>query len=421
MNIFKLVINEIIHRKVNFIFYLIIMGISVATVLATRTTLKLHDLQTETIIQQKSDEIDNRLAKLQDDYRKITLELGYNLLILPKGQNLANFYAQDFASKYMPESSTDILAKSKTLTVQHLLPSLTQKVIWPEFKQSVILIGVKGEVPYLYRNPKKPMLQPVPKGGMVVGYELQQSLDLKIGDKVKFKGEEFTISECKPRMGSKDDATIWITLDKAQELLNKQGKINAILALKCHCASGTLETIVEQVQKLLPDTQILQKNKEVEIRAKTRDRAKKEAKLTLATERKNRQLLKNNLLSFSSTLNSAIVLIAIFLVIINTLINVKACHEEIGILLTIGVSQFKIMAIFILKNLIVAIIAAIIGYFVGVTVAIKMRDTGAISDIISLTELTITIAGTIAFTLAASWVPTYLASQHDPASTIRKV
>ncbi len=421
MNIFKLVNKEILRRKTNYLFGFTTVAIAVAIITGSLSLLKVHDIQTAAIVETKEEEVMQRVRKMQDDYRKITLELGFNLLIIPEGQNLGNFYADDFASKYMPETATDKLAESRHLTIQHLLPSLTRKIVWTEYKQSIILIGTKGEVPYLYRNPKKPMLQPVPEGGIMLGYELHRILNLHIGDKIKLLGREFTVYKCNERRGSKDDATVWIPLKDAQELLNKPGLINAILALKCHCAGNSLSKILTEVKKILPNVQILQKNKEVAIRAKARDRAKKEAKEAVAAEALARKQLKEEQLRFTEVIVPLVLIVGGVMISLTFLANVKARRDEIGILRTIGVKQHSILQVFLLKAIHMSIPGAIVGYLAGIYTAI-FHASGAASwsTLSSAKTLAMTIGAALLASIISSWLPAFYASQQDPAEIMRE-
>ena len=85
------------------------------------TLLRAHDIRTEQIVDAKEAATRAEMAKMEDDYRKIMKDLGFNVLILPNDQNLADLYADDFASKYMPEEYVERLAKSDIVTIQHLL------------------------------------------------------------------------------------------------------------------------------------------------------------------------------------------------------------------------------------------------------------------------------------------------------------
>jgi hypothetical protein len=69
---------------------------------------------------------------------------------------------------------------------------------------------------------KKPMVDPVAPGSIVLGYELHDSLGLKRGDRLTLLGREFTVGTCYAMRGNKDDITAWIHLAEAQELLEDQ-------------------------------------------------------------------------------------------------------------------------------------------------------------------------------------------------------
>ena len=131
MSIRRLVLKEILHRKLNFALGLSSVIVAVACLVGALTLLSAHDIRTEGIVARKQAETDERMRGLEDDYRKIMKGMGFNVLILPKGQS-SDFWEHDFASKYMPEEYADRLAESGVMTIRHLLPSLQQKVKWPE-------------------------------------------------------------------------------------------------------------------------------------------------------------------------------------------------------------------------------------------------------------------------------------------------
>src|SRR5262245_5257400 len=234
MSLWRLVTREILYRKLNFALALLSVLTAVGCLVAALTLLRRHDLQTEQLVAQKEaetaarmqeveesshermeafeKETADKMKRLEDDYRKIMLTLGFNVLILPKDQKLSDLYTDDFASHTMPEDYAERLAKSRVVTINHLLPSLQQKLKWPEEKRAIILIGVRGEIPILHAAEKKSLLQPVPPGAAVVGHELHRNLELKVGDKIKLLGREFKVHQLHPERGNKDDITIWINL-----------------------------------------------------------------------------------------------------------------------------------------------------------------------------------------------------------------
>ncbi|MHC4244593.1 MAG: hypothetical protein ACYSU4_19460, partial [Planctomycetota bacterium] len=147
MTIWRLVFSEILHRRMNFALGVLSVMVASASFIGSVTLLNIHDLRTSQILQDKQDELADRMAELTDVTRKAMLKLGFNVVILPKDQNLADWYADDYASKYMPEDYVHRLADSGIVTVRHFLPSIQQKIEWPERKRKIILVGTRGEVP----------------------------------------------------------------------------------------------------------------------------------------------------------------------------------------------------------------------------------------------------------------------------------
>ncbi|MFN4257747.1 MAG: FtsX-like permease family protein [Gemmataceae bacterium] len=270
------------------------------TALEQNTAGKLQQLDQDSALQLQAIEqiTAERMKKLEDDFRKITKNLGFNVLILHKDQKLDELHARDYPSHYMPEKYVDVLAKSDIVTINHLLPLLQEKLKWPEHAdKEIILAGTRGEVPILHRDPKKPILDPVPPGAIVVGHALHSSLHLVAGDIVKLLGREFKIHKLHAQRGNKDDITVWINLGDAQELLNRQGQINALLALECTCAEERLPEIRKEITTLLPDTQVIEFASQALARAEARRRVALEAQEAIELAKKQadakRQLIEN--------------------------------------------------------------------------------------------------------------------------------
>ena len=143
----ELVAKEILHSKLNFALLLLAVAMAIASLAGAMTLLEVHDVRTQQILADKHAETQQRMAQLEDDMRKAMLGLGFNIVILSKDQKLEDWYAQDYAASYLPEQYADRLASSKTVTVQHLLPTLQERVLWPEKKRTIILVGSRGELP----------------------------------------------------------------------------------------------------------------------------------------------------------------------------------------------------------------------------------------------------------------------------------
>ena len=92
------------------------------------------------------------MQKLEDDIRKSMKGLGFNIYIFPEGQDLSEVYSKGYASKTMPEEYVYKLANSNIVTVNHLLPTLTQSLEWPEYQRQIVLIGIRGQVPISWQT-----------------------------------------------------------------------------------------------------------------------------------------------------------------------------------------------------------------------------------------------------------------------------
>ena len=169
----------------------------------------------------------------------------------------------------------------RSVTVNHLLPSVTKRVHWEEQNREVVVVGTRGEVPIQHRGLKKSLLDEVAVGKIVVGHEIHRELDLKKSDKVQFKGREFTVSKLHAERGSVDDVTVWINLAEAQELLGMQNLINAILALECDCSGDRISQIRDEISAILPGTQVVERYSQALTRAESRAKAKESAATAL--------------------------------------------------------------------------------------------------------------------------------------------
>jgi len=419
MKIRYLVYKEIKRRKLNFFLGLLSVLFAVSTVTGALTMLRIHDLNTFKLISQKEKETKERMDILEDDYRKIMKNLGFNLLILPKDQNVSDLYANDFASKYMPESYIDSLAASRSVLIRHLLPSLQQKVVWPEKQRTIVLTGTRGEVPFLHKAPKEPMMIAVPKGTVIMGYELHKSLGLKVGDKIKLMSRSFTVGKCNDARGNIDDITIWIDLKEAQELLNKPNKINAILALKCHCARSNMAEVRDEVHAVLPGTKVLEKGSKVIMRAEARDRATREAKEAIAAEVKHRENIRSESENFAAILLPLVILFSALWIVFLFIGNVRERKSEIGILRAMGVNEKTIMQLFFNKALIMGLIGAVSGFFLGI--AIGSIWGGVFS--ITLFNVNLLVSAVIlapVLSVAAAYIPATIAIRQDPAEVLKE-
>jgi ABC-type lipoprotein release transport system permease subunit len=401
MTFWRLVAREILYRKVNFALGVVSVLVAVGCLVGELSLLRAHDLRTQA-----------RMARLNDEMRKEMKKLGFNILILPKDQNLADLYATDYASKHMPEEYVKRLANSKIMTVRHLLPSLRKKIEWREQGGRVaLLIGVRGEVPVVHRSPKKPILYPVPPGTVIVGYHLHKPLGLKKGDTVTILGREFTVHQCNDERGSKDDIALWANLEEAQALLDKEGQINEIMALKCQCAGMGILQVRKEIQRILPDTQVVEFATKAMARARAREAAAAAAQETRAA-----------MARFAAWLVPIVTLGAIVWIGFLAFANVRDRRQEIGILRAVGVGSRRVFLVFLAKAVLFGIVGAALGYVGGTGVGWLWGDVPSAEGYAALFDPLLLLGALLVAPLLAclaSWLPALMAAQQDPAVVLR--
>ncbi len=424
MNISYLTLKEISHHKLQFLLGLLAVTTAVTTVVAVMFAMRAFDLQTEKIVAEQEEKVTKEMNRLENEMRKITKGLGFNIYIFPEGQNLNEVYAEGYASKTMPESYVTKLAKSDIVTVNHLLPSLTEKIEWKEHKRTIMLIGIRGEIPMMFGAPKKPLINPVKEGGAILGYELHNSLSLKQGDTITIKDRQFTIQGCNKKRGNIDDISIWINLSDAQEMLNKKDKINAILALECNCSSvDRLAEIRQELTAILPGTTIIEKESKALARAEAREQAKRTAIKQIKSIKQHRSVMKNEKNKISNTTTTLIVILAMGFIAYLTFMNVKERVSEIGILLAVGNSTPTILVLFMARAVIMGISGAVVGivtligfYYIFVD---KIFAGVLLTDLFDYREVALLLIAAPLLTCAAAWLPAFSASQKDPAAVLR--
>ena len=424
MNTPHIILREISHRRANFAMSVLAAAVALACVLIVLSSLTRFNYESARIIARKEREAEKQMSEMRDDFRKVTKKMGFNLLILPKNQDLGDFYDKNYATETMPESFAKRLGDSRQIaTIRHLLPMLQVKTDWPEFRRRILLIGVRGEMPWAHRKNKKPILKKVRQGFAVLGYELHRSNNLKIGDTITFKGKKFTIQSLKPECGTIDDITIWIPLKDAQTMFDKKGRINCMLALECACAWADLPKIRAELGKLLPETKIVELSGKALARAETRWKADQHARELIERDKKARMRLKTERENMAALLIPFIALVCAVWIAMLALANVRERRGEIGLFRAIGMGAPAILKIFLLRAFLAGALGGLLGVagvVMGFTNYYELSISEFFANYISLSDCFSAILAISILSLFAAWLPAILAAQMDPAEILRE-
>jgi len=399
-------IAEIKHRKIHFILGILAVAAAVVVWLTSFDSLATFDRNTEAQLVELEEKTNAELKKLEDDIRKTMKGLGFNVFLFPKGEELWQIKERGYSEQTMPQDSVHKLAESKIVTVNHLLPQLSRRIQWKEQNRSILLVGVEGQVPISHRSKKKPIMDPLAPGSINLGHDLHQSLGLKKGDTVALNGKNYLVAQTHPPRNFIDDGSAWIHLDEAQEIFDQKGKINAILALGCNCASiDRLGEIRSEISAILPDVQIIELGSSAMVRAEARNKAGDRARDSKQAILENRNAARKERIRFASILTPLIAGGAFFALVYLAFSNVRERLPEIGTLRAIGVSHLKIAALLLGRAALLGLMGSLLAFLISIAASFSFPH---------LIWILIPLASA-----AAAWLPTIYALTKDPVAILR--
>lgn len=350
--------------------------------------------------------------------------LGTNVLILPKSSTIENYYTADLEGAEMPESYINDIITSDLEGVDNLSPKLTMPVTINDRKFNLTGMIPKNEFMAkpgwqitggIFKQPsacgtaptmdtasektaiRKRIIQDLKPDEVLIGHEVASILKLSLDSKIKIKGNDFIVKEILPATGTVDDSRIFTNLHKVQEMFNKKDRINTIEVIGCcrEIAAG----LIDGLNRLLPDARVV----------------------TISQIVKTQQDTNNMMEKFSLIFLIIIILVGCVSIANYMFGNVQERRKEIGTLLAIGCSPWRIMFIFFAKAVILGLIGGIVGYFVGTGLAVILGPKIAGITVLPLYNLfgwSVLIA--LLITCISSIIPAIRASRLDPAQILQE-
>ena len=354
--------------------------------------------------------------------------LGANVLVLPKQATLQNYYAADLTQGTLPESHVATILMANLPGVERLSPRLCVPVtladhpatltgILPqsEFQAAAVWQGVT-----LFSNKhsgckkaacgsktfdtspealaSERSIDRLQEGEAVLGADVAEQCQSKIGGPIKLLGEEFRVLAVLPRTGTIDDSRVFAHLHAVQRLSKAGEVINAIEVMGCcEDAAGNL---VGELSGLLPD-----------------------AKVVTISHVVSAQVGVNRLMGqMSLVVIGVLVLVGGTSVASTISANVRERRREVGTLMALGATPGMIGRLFLGKALALGFLGATGGCLLGfgVAIVIGLRAFG-----ISVTPLPGLLAAAfgaaVAVTLAAAYWPVRSATRLDPCCCFHEV
>lgn len=344
--------------------------------------------------------------------------LGANVLVLPQGVTLQDYYSADLHGQTMPEQHVQQLAFSNLEGVENLAPKLCVPARLNE--RGIILTGILPQSEFqakaawqsanLFSKHKeckkarcdtdesgagslatRRTVQELYKHEVLLGSDIATATGLKEGDKVNLFGETLAVSAVLPTTGSIDDGRVFAHLHTVQRLAKMGEVVNCIEIMGC--CEDVAQGLVKQLADLLPGTKVVTIAQVVQTQVSI-----------------NRMMQRLSWLFLVILVGMAAASIAN-----STIANVRERRREIGTLMAIGATPQFISRMFLSKALLFGSLGGLTGYLLGTLIAVTFGSQLAGVSVHPLPTLALlAIGGATAVSTAASWWPSRSAANLDP-------
>jgi putative ABC transport system permease protein len=409
MTIRYLILREIRHRLVAFVLGVCVVAIAVGASVGALAGFRAFDAGTAGILGSRLADLDERMGAIDTAVRQAMLNLGFNVSILPEGQKLGDWYAEDYAAGTMPEEHVAALAAARPPSIEHFVPRLRRKLVWPEKAWTVLVVGTADVALCPSADARELTWERPAPGTIALGHEIHRGLEISEGDSVSISGQRFRAAQCYSERGSKDDITVWMALRDAQALLDEPGRINEILALETREAWLDVKRVKAEVGRILPGVQVIEHGAKLSATVHARNQTLAKGQAAIAAEERHRDELRRRRRQLAWVLVPVVLAASVLWLTLLMSGNASARRHETGVVRALGYSTRQIVALFVGRAMLMALPGGVIGLAAGAL-------AGPLSP--GLAAGAIGLSGVV--TLIAAAVPTARIAAQDPAVVLSK-
>lgn len=403
MNIYKIVWLELLNRKSQLISGILAITLGIAVIVAIQSVSKVSK---------------ENVAKKLDN-------LGANILVLPQGGSIDDYYTSDIDAPTIPMEYVERILTSTIQGVDNLSPKLTRRVKIGE--NSIVLTGIlpRSEIAskplwqgvglagdeiiaacapsanqslgYKDEKLQRKVVDTLQQSDCLVGSQIAKRLNLTENSKLTISGREFKVAKILPETGTVDDDRVFAHLTVVQDLLGIPDQISAIEIMGC--CNAISDGLLGKLRNILPDTRI-----------------------TTISQIVSTQIETNQLMNKVSL----VFLIIIFFVGSVSMgnfmwANVNERKKEIGILRMIGASKSTVYQLFLLKAVFLGISGGLTGYILGTLAGVILGPylAGIFVQPVYMYLLWSLILSVI-ISLAGTIIPSYMAAKIDPHTNLQE-
>ncbi len=236
---------------------------------------------------------------------------------------------------------------------------------------------------------------------LMIGALAAEMLHKKTGDQVEIEGRSFQIAGIFESNAVVENGALLMTLDLAQQITDKPGKVNVLnIKMDAGASEDDLRHIKEVVQQTMPG---------------------------FAAITSGELVSRNAVVRISKAMSNATILIASLvgaLVVFNTmLMSINERTREIGILLALGWQRGTIMKLVFSEAVILSLIGGLMGIVIGVGIAFGLEHIelmrGKIDAIFSIPFFASVLGLSVLLGILGGFYPAFKASRLLPSVALR--
>jgi len=327
----------------------------------------------------------------------IMKRMGHNLLILPEEARPLDAYLCTDAQITFPDETTQRLSQRIELDSKYYVSVLQSQV--NEAGRNWLLTGIEPVRRADETREKANLLRPLPRGDVRLGHAVWHTLKRTKEEHVSLLGRDFRVAETLPKKGSLDDYRIYMNLAECQDLLDKPGQINLILAFLC-LHLGSLDTVLDHQRRQL---------------AKDFPTLKQVARMDIAEGRYLARMTTQRSLHY---LLGIVLTVTVLTIVISGLHEVGERKRELGIMISMGTGYLYIVGLYLGKMLVIALVASLAGFLLGSHLAVQLTTPFLVVNTQPVTilwqELVATVALACFVAAAAEMIPMIKLLRLDP-------
>jgi putative ABC transport system permease protein len=334
-------------------------------------------------------------------------EYGANITVVPRSQELPLTYGGVRLGSLTYDArplSMDQVALIRTIENSENINRVAPKLLQLAVVQGVTLMAAGVQWDQELGLKKWWQIEgraPSGAADVLLGSRAAASLGKRAGSTIVLGEQEFVVAGVLQPTGSQEDDIVFLDLATAQTLWDRPGEVSFV-EVSAWCSSCPIEDISAQISTAIPGSRVSPLGKAMEAR----------------------EILVGQFRLFSIVISAFMVVAGGLVILASTLGAVRGRRGEVGVFRALGFRRRRVMEIVLLENLVIGVVASVVGVLLAVLVSGPFARLVAGVSTASAPRPEVLFAAIGAATvlvLLSSLYPAWVASRVSPLAALREL